>query len=968
MDLKQVIDREIWTMDEDMSNSFNIDQFENLSSFAARKRYADEKLYKIGAGSARIVYRIQGGKVLKLAKNVKGIAQNKLECELGNDYYASTNLTKVFDCNPNNLWVLVEEAKKLTPTRFYQLTKVKLDDLRNFLNYEYFSNRGNRTYSKLENSAELWENEFVQSINDLMINYDMPAGDLGRLSSYGEVIRDGQPTVVLTDYGLNNDVYSTHYDRIREELGSYFEEGETINETSIENNSLKSSIQYITNYDFNKLSDIQPKNEIDDLYKNYINIVSNLEEVLKISDNEIELFNDILKVQDFLKNNKMINEDLVYWDVDGDTSPESDKYKLGIEAVNEGVKDCTNFFDLNSILNYVEFDKPLYSMIAKRKTAKFIYMSPKQYIYKIASNWGLSYEDTLIQVMDSKVDKYAEMMKSGSKAPVGYFRRNHEGQEGRHRALAAMKLGCKSIPVIEFIDISDNEFKNIINKFKGKSFEELDGIFKKIGFKNGISQLGFNSLNNYVNYNLNENIEDNINEVNDVLGLSINTADQIAKYVAKKNSLSEPKYIGEGNFGYAYDCGDVVIKITKDKSEGIESFNIKGEKNEYIADIFNIFHTTIQTASGDDKDLYIIILEKLDTNPDIKTTYKKLDKILERNYDGQGIASIIVDEYVHDRYLWDKEVGDDVLNSVLKNYPLERDFFIDLLAIADELRDKGISSTDFINPNNLGYKKSGNVGFFDLGFGDYYKEAKGNIERIRVGESKMENELDEEVLLYSDEEYDDENDSGLTNYEIYDQAIKIARDNNIRIDNSKELSGYIIEDNEVVGALFEYVNNEIYSFDIVISKMMQRRGYGKELVQYGMQQYEVYKEAYGDDLKLDIDVVNPYMKDLLLKHFDFRIIQKIGDDRFRMAKESIGEDELFNIEEMILESLGNVITERILSWIPKSKEVSVKDKCKFGGNGDGTSTACNQGDVSNLEISDIQDENSRKENKQIKSC
>ena len=37
--------------------------------------------------------------------------------------------------------------------------------------------------------------------------------DFGKLSSYGEVIRDGKPAVVLIDFGCSNDVWKTHYVR-----------------------------------------------------------------------------------------------------------------------------------------------------------------------------------------------------------------------------------------------------------------------------------------------------------------------------------------------------------------------------------------------------------------------------------------------------------------------------------------------------------------------------------------------------------------------------------------------------------------------------------------------------------------------------------------------------------------------------------------------------------------------------------
>jgi len=182
------------------------------------------------------------------------------------------------------------------------------------------------------------------------------------------------------------------------------------------------------------------------------------------------------------------------------------------DIMNEAEQmDCNDFFDFNSLNQHVEFDKPLYSMIAKRRTAKLVYVSPKQYIYKIAQGFGgLSYDDVVSSgaVIQSNIDKYAEAMKSGAKFPIGYYTKDGDQQEGRHRALAAMKLGCDKIPVIQFIKISDKEFSNIVNKLKGKSFDELDTLFKKIGFQNGITRLGYNDLQRYVEYNLNEELDE----------------------------------------------------------------------------------------------------------------------------------------------------------------------------------------------------------------------------------------------------------------------------------------------------------------------------------------------------------------------------------------------------------------------------------------------------------------------------
>ena len=69
------------SIEEAYPESFNMETFKSLRNHAERNRYAAEHLQKIAAGSSRIVYKIDDEKVLKLAKNDKGIAQNETEIQ-----------------------------------------------------------------------------------------------------------------------------------------------------------------------------------------------------------------------------------------------------------------------------------------------------------------------------------------------------------------------------------------------------------------------------------------------------------------------------------------------------------------------------------------------------------------------------------------------------------------------------------------------------------------------------------------------------------------------------------------------------------------------------------------------------------------------------------------------------------------------------------------------------------------------
>jgi hypothetical protein len=198
-------------LDEDYPTSWSIEEFKKLTSFSARVNYCNQHLQRLSSGSSRIVYKIDDNKVLKLAKNKKGIAQNETEIDFGNDSYVNDVVAKIFDHDENNLWVEMELAKKVTPSIFKNIVGVTFENYCHIIKYRNsISVDFGFTVSKPENYNDIWENEFVYNMMDFMVNYELPWGDLCRLSSYGLV---GNNRIVLIDYGLTSDVYDTYYKR-----------------------------------------------------------------------------------------------------------------------------------------------------------------------------------------------------------------------------------------------------------------------------------------------------------------------------------------------------------------------------------------------------------------------------------------------------------------------------------------------------------------------------------------------------------------------------------------------------------------------------------------------------------------------------------------------------------------------------------------------------------------------------------
>lgn len=202
-------------LDEDYPTSWDIEVFKKLKSFSARVKYCNEHLKRISSGSSRVVYMIDNEKVLKLAKNNKGLAQNEVEIEYGQYSDIDDIVAKIFDYDENALWVEMELARKVKASDFKRIVGFNFDDIEKAIQ-NYGVDTGNSKavfrYSLPEDLvAAMWENDFMYSIFNFIGNYGVPVGDLRRLSSYGLVKRDGLDRIVLIDYGLTHDVYTSYY-------------------------------------------------------------------------------------------------------------------------------------------------------------------------------------------------------------------------------------------------------------------------------------------------------------------------------------------------------------------------------------------------------------------------------------------------------------------------------------------------------------------------------------------------------------------------------------------------------------------------------------------------------------------------------------------------------------------------------------------------------------------------------------
>ncbi len=200
-------------MGEDYPSQFNMDTFKSLKTFKERIEYCEANLKRIGGGSSRIAYQIDNDKVLKLAKNKKGLAQNETEIDRGQDSYFSNILANVFDYHPDGLWVEMEKAIPINKYEFRRLTDFDINDVAKYLINFQEENSGKKNIYHLQKPLldRLDADEFIQHLREFVAGTDAQAADLGQATSYGIVRRDNHNELVLIDFGLTQDIYKQHY-------------------------------------------------------------------------------------------------------------------------------------------------------------------------------------------------------------------------------------------------------------------------------------------------------------------------------------------------------------------------------------------------------------------------------------------------------------------------------------------------------------------------------------------------------------------------------------------------------------------------------------------------------------------------------------------------------------------------------------------------------------------------------------
>lgn len=175
----------------------------SLETFKARVDYAEKNLDHLSSGSSRVVYTMPGKKeVLKLAKNDRGVAQNKIEAKLKCKYINKTTKACSEGC-----WKISPFLDKITEKEFKELSDIDFEDFGEALSYGLKDVSGTSA-KKSKNFDEISKTEMYKDLVKCSKEYDLMPGDLARISSWGQI--DGHPT--LLDAGLTREIYDKFYE------------------------------------------------------------------------------------------------------------------------------------------------------------------------------------------------------------------------------------------------------------------------------------------------------------------------------------------------------------------------------------------------------------------------------------------------------------------------------------------------------------------------------------------------------------------------------------------------------------------------------------------------------------------------------------------------------------------------------------------------------------------------------------
>ena len=175
----------------------------SFETFKDRVDFAEEKMTHLSSGSSRVIYVMPDDTVLKLAKNERGVAQNKVEA---NPKIKSKYINKTLKSDKDGLWKTSPYLDKITEKEFEELTGINFKDFGEAIEYG-LKDVAEDKIKKPENISEIENNDLYKELVSIGKKFKLMAGDISRISSWGRL--DDHPC--LLDAGLTKEIYDEFY-------------------------------------------------------------------------------------------------------------------------------------------------------------------------------------------------------------------------------------------------------------------------------------------------------------------------------------------------------------------------------------------------------------------------------------------------------------------------------------------------------------------------------------------------------------------------------------------------------------------------------------------------------------------------------------------------------------------------------------------------------------------------------------
>jgi len=182
-----------------------LSNIESLETYNARKNYAERNLKHLSSGSSRIVYLTPGKTIIKMAKNDKGLAQNKVEA---NPKMKSKYLNQIISSAKNHSWLETHYLDKITEKDFEKMTGLKFEEFGDSLRYGLKDVSGNKDTDKPKDFEKVSKSDVYKELRDIGERFRLLPGDIARISSWGT--KEGRP--ILIDAGLTRDIFDEFYE------------------------------------------------------------------------------------------------------------------------------------------------------------------------------------------------------------------------------------------------------------------------------------------------------------------------------------------------------------------------------------------------------------------------------------------------------------------------------------------------------------------------------------------------------------------------------------------------------------------------------------------------------------------------------------------------------------------------------------------------------------------------------------